>query len=95
MADRFEITVESLYLQNDRGEMNNALNLPNEILKKRAVEILNIAKDQVDDQDFASDNDPIKFRSAKTNRGPLDESWIVIFTLKMVNNLFRVLLKDQ
>lgn len=77
MGDRFEITVESIYLSNDRGEKENALNLPNEILKKRFVEILDIAKDQVDDQDFASENDPKNFYSTKTNRGPLNASWIV------------------
>lgn len=77
MGDRFEISVESIYLPNDRGDKENALNLPNPILKKRVVEILNIAKDQVDDPDFASDNDPSKYYSTKTKRGPLEESWIV------------------
>lgn len=81
-GDRFEITVESIYLPNDRGDKENALNLPNEILKKRAIEILNIAKDQVDDQDFASENDPSTFHSIKTNRGPLSGSWIVKLILK-------------
>ena len=78
MGDRFEITVESVYVPNDRGDKENALNIPNSILKKRAVEILNIAKDQVDDQDFASENDPSKYYSIKTKRGPLEESWIVL-----------------
>ena len=78
MGDRFEITVESVYLPNDRGDKENALNIPSSILKKRAVEILNIAKDQVDDQDFASENDPSKYYSIKTKRGPLEESWIVL-----------------
>lgn len=77
MGDRFEITVESIYLPNDRGEKENALNLASPVLKKRVVEILNIAKDQVDDQDFASDNDPRKYYSTKTKRGPLQEPWIV------------------
>jgi hypothetical protein len=99
LGDRFEITVESVYLPNDRGDRVNALNLPNEILKKCAIEILNIAKDQVDDQDFASENDPSIFHSFKTNRGPLNESWIVILRdgdkLSVFNNLFRILLKGQ
>lgn len=77
MGDRFEITVESIYLPNDRGDKENALNLTNQILKKRIVEILNIAKDQIDDQDFSSDNDPSKYYSTKTKRGPLQGSWIV------------------
>lgn len=78
MGDRFEITVESVYLPNDRGQEANVLNLPNDIIKKRIVEILDIAKDQVDDQDFISNYDPKLYNSFKTNRGPLSESWMVI-----------------
>lgn len=77
MGERFEITVESVYLPNDRGQQDNVLNLPTDIIKKRIVQILDIAKDQVDDQDFVSDYDPKLFHSYKTNRGPLSESWIV------------------
>lgn len=77
MGDRFEITVESVYLPNDRGQQANVLNLSNDIIKKRIVEILDIAKDQVDDQDFISDYDPKLYHSSKTNRGPLSESWMV------------------
>ena len=77
LGDRFEITVESVYLPNDRGEQYNVLNLPNDVLKKRIVEILDIAKDQIDDQDFTSDYDPKAFHSSKTYRGPLTESWMV------------------
>ena len=71
--------MESIYLSDDRGQTQNALNLSKDILKKRSVEILNIVKDQVDDEDFASTNDPRTFFSSKTNRGPLTESWIVIY----------------
>ena len=78
MGDRFEITVESVYISNDRGQIENVLNLPNDILKRRIVELLDIAKDQVDDQDFASDYDPKLYRSCKTNRGPITETWMVI-----------------
>ena len=71
--------MESIYLSDDRGQTQNALNLSKDILKKRSLEILNIVKDQVDDEDFASTNDPRTFFSSKTNRGPLTESWIVIY----------------
>lgn len=71
--------MESVYLPDDRGQAQNALNLSKDFLKKRAVEISNIVKDQVDDVDFASTNDPRTFFSNKTNRGPLTESWIVIY----------------
>lgn len=77
MGERFEITVESIYCLNDRGDKENALNLPKDILKKRVVEVLNIAKDQVDDQDFAAEIDPSTFKSSKQNIGPLSDSWIV------------------
>ena len=71
--------MESIYLSDDRGQTQNALNLSKDILKKRSLEILNIVKDQVDDEDFASTNDPRTFFSSKTTRGPLTESWIVIY----------------
>lgn len=77
MGERFEITVESVYLPNDRGQTENALNLPPEILKKRHVELLNISKDQVDDADFSSAFDPRLFKSEKTGRGPITENWLV------------------
>ena len=87
MGDRFEITVESVYLENDRGHSENALNLTNEVLKNRYIEILNIAKDQVDDTDFASENDPITFKSQKTNRGPLNDNWIVNLFIKRCDEM--------
>ena len=77
MGERFEICVESVYLANDRGTTENALNLSDEILKKRQVEILDIGKDQVDDPDFSSAFDPRSHVSEKTGRGPLTESWMV------------------
>lgn len=70
--------VESVYLPNDRGQIENALNLSTEILKRRQVEIVDIANEQVDDQDFSSTFDPRAFVSLKTNRGPLSPSWIVL-----------------
>lgn len=88
MGDRFEITVESIYLANDRGQSDNALNLPNEILKERNVEILNIVNDQVDDVDFTSEVDPKTYNSRKTDRGPLKESWIVKSMKRKFKNEF-------
>ena len=84
MGDRFEITVESIYLPNDRGQMHNALNLSTEILKKRTTEILNIASDQVDDKDFESENNPKTFKSSRTFRGPLEDSWIVKYIIAFI-----------
>jgi hypothetical protein len=87
LGDRFEISVESVYLPDDRGQLSNALNLPIEILKKRSVEILNIATDQVDDQDFASELTPRSFKSSLRSRGPLTDSWIVRFILTLLINM--------
>lgn len=77
MGDRFEITVESIYLSNDRGKQENIFNLSNNIIKSRIVEILDIANDQIDDQDFVSDYDPKLYHSSKTNRSALSETWLV------------------
>ena len=63
---------------NDRGKQENALNLPSDVLKKRSVEMVDIANDQLDDKDFeAIIHDPKKTASKKTKRGPLKDNWIV------------------
>lgn len=45
--------------------------LPSEKLKQREVVFIDIANDPVAPGDYKDDEDPTKFKSAKTGRGPL------------------------
>lgn len=50
--------------------------LPPEKLKQREVVRIDISNDPVAPNDYKADEDPSKFRSKKTNRGPLTGNWI-------------------
>ncbi len=52
-----------------------ALNLDSKMIKKRQVEFIDIAMDPV--ETYVEDEDPTKFKSQKTGRGPLEEGWQV------------------
>lgn len=52
-----------------------ALALDAKTIKKRQVEFIDIAMDPV--ENYVEAEDPMKFKSAKTGRGPLQEGWQV------------------
>jgi hypothetical protein len=70
MKENFVIKIESLHLP-DRGETPNAHGLSQDMLAKREVVKIDIANDPVDRRDYKADEDPSKYKSAKTGRGPL------------------------
>ncbi|GJD05815.1 Phosphatidylinositol transfer protein 2 [Galdieria sulphuraria] len=71
LGDIFSLVVDSLHVQ-DKGTMDNALGLTEAELSKRKVEFLNIASDEVK---AVKGEDPTKFHSEKTGRGPLAPDW--------------------
>uniref|UniRef100_A0A1B0G7Y9 Phosphatidylinositol transfer protein N-terminal domain-containing protein n=1 Tax=Glossina morsitans morsitans TaxID=37546 RepID=A0A1B0G7Y9_GLOMM len=73
MRDNFIIIIESLHLA-DVGDQENVHELPPEKLKIREVVHIDIAHDPVTPADYKLDEDPTKFHSTKTGRGPLVES---------------------
>ena len=73
MKDNFEIKVETYHIA-DRGDKENVHQLPPEKLKVREVVHIDIAKDKVAATDYKLDEDPTKFKSEKTGRGPLISS---------------------
>ncbi|CAO0793936.1 unnamed protein product [Mucor circinelloides] len=76
MKDAFSIVYETLHVDGSRGELENALNISKEDLKKRNVIIIDIAHDKIDAKDYKADEDPKKYHSEKTGRGPLvDPKW--------------------
>jgi len=73
MKENFEIKIESYHIA-DRGQTENVHQLPPEKLKHREVVHIDIAKDKVASADYKPDEDPTKFKSEKTGRGPLINS---------------------
>ncbi|XP_055382916.1 phosphatidylinositol transfer protein alpha isoform isoform X2 [Condylostylus longicornis] len=73
MKENFVICIESLHIA-DKGERNNVHELPPEKLKIREVVNIDIANDPVSAADYKPEEDPTKFKSEKTGRGPLVEA---------------------
>ncbi|KAL7634223.1 UNVERIFIED_CONTAM: hypothetical protein RMT77_015553 [Armadillidium vulgare] len=70
MKKNFCISIETLHLP-DTGETVNAHELNSEKLKMREIVIVDVANDPVKSSDYKADEDPNKFKSNKTGRGPL------------------------
>jgi hypothetical protein len=70
--NKFQLILETTHLP-DCGTTENALNLDSKMIKKRQVEFIDIAMDPV--ETYVEDEDPTKFTSQKTGRGPLEEGW--------------------
>lgn len=70
MKDNFIISIESFHVA-DNGQSENVHELPPEKLKNREVIHIDIANDPVSSADYREAEDPSKFKSEKTGRGPL------------------------
>ncbi|KAK8405915.1 hypothetical protein O3P69_006968 [Scylla paramamosain] len=70
MKRNFTVMIETLHLA-DMGTQENAHRLTGEKLNMREVVTIDIANDPVKPADYKADEDPTKFKSEKTGRGPL------------------------
>nr|XP_023012197.1 phosphatidylinositol transfer protein beta isoform [Leptinotarsa decemlineata] len=70
MKDNFVICIESMHIA-DTGKQENVHQLSNDKLKQREIIHIDIANDPVTSADYKEDEDPTKFKSQKTGRGPL------------------------
>lgn len=76
MKDNFVIKVETVHAP-DRGIQENVHCLPADLLRKRQIQLIDIANGQVHPRDYKSHEDPKLFTSQATKRGPLNTSdWI-------------------
>ncbi|KAL0080187.1 hypothetical protein J3Q64DRAFT_1814971 [Phycomyces blakesleeanus] len=73
MKDNFSIVYETQHVNNSRGELPNALNIPEADLKKREIVMIDVANDKIDAKDYKPEEDPKLVKSVKTGRGPLSE----------------------
>ena len=70
MKDNFIIMIESFHI-GDVGNQQNVHELSADKLKIREVVHIDIANDPIASADYKEDEDPTKFKSQKTGRGPL------------------------
>lgn len=75
MKENFSILIESYHIA-DRGDQENVHELSPEKLKKREIVTIDIGNDPINQADYKPDEDPSKFTSQKTGRGPLQNNWI-------------------
>ncbi|KAK7871709.1 hypothetical protein R5R35_013998 [Gryllus longicercus] len=74
MKENMVIMIESMHIA-DTGHQQNVHELPPEKLKIREIVHIDIANDPVTSADYKPDEDPTKFKSQKTGRGPLVGHW--------------------
>ncbi|XP_059490572.1 phosphatidylinositol transfer protein alpha isoform isoform X2 [Neocloeon triangulifer] len=75
MKENFKIVIETMHCD-DVGDQHNVHQLPEDRLKQREVVHIDIAHDPVQASDYKGDEDPQKFKSEKTGRGPLvSKTW--------------------
>ena len=71
LRDKFSVVSDSLVVEDDkRGETDNVFNLEEDDLEIREVINIDICEEMFED---TCNEDPTKFRSVKTGRGPLDK----------------------
>ncbi|KAK7926164.1 hypothetical protein WMY93_008474 [Mugilogobius chulae] len=75
MKDNFLIKIETWH-KPDMGHQENVHGLDPETWKKVDVVYIDIAdRSQVEPKDYKPDEDPCRFKSVKTSRGPLGPDW--------------------
>eukprot|EP00088_Acartia_fossae_P001357 TRINITY_DN10521_c0_g1_i1.p1 TRINITY_DN10521_c0_g1~~TRINITY_DN10521_c0_g1_i1.p1 ORF type:complete len:272 (-),score=31.76 TRINITY_DN10521_c0_g1_i1:174-989(-) len=74
MKENFYIVIETYHLP-DAGLQENVHELDAKKLKQRTVVPMDIANDTVLAGDYKTDEDPTKYKSEKTGRGPLTGNW--------------------
>eukprot|EP00794_Sanderia_malayensis_P014394 gene14394-15893_t len=74
-VDKFYIDVETYYYA-DSGLLENAFNLTPLERSKIPVDLIDPVKDAYPSNFYKVEEDPKKFVSSKTNRGPLSEDWL-------------------
>ncbi|XP_066924136.1 phosphatidylinositol transfer protein alpha isoform-like [Clytia hemisphaerica] len=70
MKDGFHIVIETRH-EAGTGDIDNVHSLSPNQYKKRVVDRIDIANDKCDTRDYKETEDPTKFKSEKTGRGPL------------------------
>lgn len=75
MGDSFTFIIESRHYDDDDGTQENVHKLEGDQLKKREVDVIDIAAEPEDKKNYKKEEDPALVRSEKGNRGPLAKGW--------------------
>jgi len=60
----------------DYGDSDNVFDISKKELSMRSIDYIDIVNDPINPNEYKEEEDPLKFRSAKTQRGPLSSNWI-------------------
>jgi len=75
LGDRFSIKTETRYIDGNQV-LDNVHNLPADVWSQVERKLVDIAFDPIDPSVYKESEDPKKFKSEKTGRGPLGEGWM-------------------
>ena len=75
-GEKFSIISETRYVDDDEGAIENIHKISEQDMKEREVEVVDIVKETVDPLHYKVEEDPTKFKSKKTGRGPYQGGWI-------------------
>ncbi|XP_069134986.1 protein retinal degeneration B-like isoform X2 [Argopecten irradians] len=73
-VEKFLLEIETKYL-NDGGSQENVFGMSPTEIKQRQLDFIDLVKDQLPSSDYKKEEDPKLYRSSKTGRGPLTDSW--------------------
>lgn len=73
--DRFSIEIESKYLVGGTKQ-SNVFGLDEENLSQRVVDVIDFVNEKLSGADNVESEDPLKYTSTKTSRGPLTSDWL-------------------
>ena len=74
LINKFSARIETRNEEN-AGTTENVMNLSEKEIAQRQVDLIDIATEKVSEAKYKEDEDPTKFQSSKTKRGPLSEGW--------------------
>ncbi|XP_065316201.1 protein retinal degeneration B-like isoform X1 [Gordionus sp. m RMFG-2023] len=77
--EKFFIEIETRYFD-DPGIQDNVFNLSPQELKERTIEMIDIVNDSLSSTESNPAEDPTRYVSVKTKRGPLNKDWLKVCT---------------
>lgn len=91
---KFSVYIETRY-ENNAGTSENVINLDNEDLEQREVDIVDIVMEEIAEHHYKPEEDLKIFKSEKTGRGPLTSGWMecatpIMCSYKVVKVKFEV-----
>jgi hypothetical protein len=97
-GERFSMTIESRHFDMDKGEQENALELPEDVLKKRVIHKMDIGAEQpTDKNEYKESEDPRLFKSGPfadkyqaLTEGWQDRTETYMCCYKVVTVLFKI-----